>query len=438
MTEMTTIANEDPMIGVAEAAARLRAGKMVLVTDAAGREHEADLVLAADRVTAAAIAFMITHGRGLVCVALTGPRLDALDLAPMVPPERHTEAHGTAFTVSVDAARGTTTGISAQDRATTIRALLDPRSRAADLRRPGHVFPLRANPLGVLGRAGHTEAAVDLARLAGQTPAGVICEVLGDDGLALRGEDLHAFARRFDLGIVTIADLIAYRWQEEHLVERGAEAWLPTNHAEFRAIDYRDAVSGEHHVALVLGDVTAGPPPLVRLHSECLTGDALGSLRCDCGDQLQMAQAAIAAEGRGVLVYLRQEGRGIGLPAKLRAYALQDAGLDTVEANEHLGFPADARHYGAGAQILADLGVRHLRLLTNNPAKVAALRGFGLDVTERIPVVAPDRPERRRYLGAKRTKLGHILPLDPSVSAGIPHPEQHVPAEQERIPVHGR
>jgi 3,4-dihydroxy 2-butanone 4-phosphate synthase/GTP cyclohydrolase II len=431
------VLNETPMISVAEAIVRLRLGEMVLVTDDAGREHEADLVLAADHVTSAAIAFMVTHGRGLVCVALTGPRLDALDLAPMVPPERHTEAHGTAFTVSVDAAHGTTTGISAQDRATTIRALLDPASRPADLRRPGHVFPLRANPLGVLGRTGHTEAAVDLARLASQAPAGVICEVLGDDGLALRGDDLFAFARRFDLGIVTIADLIAYRWQQDLMVERGAEARLPTRHAEFRAIDYRDAVSGEHHIALVLGDVTGGPPPLVRLHSECLTGDALGSLRCDCGDQLEMAQAAIAAEGRGVLVYLRQEGRGIGLPAKLRAYALQDAGLDTVEANEHLGFPADARHYGAGAQILADLGVRRLRLLTNNPVKVAALQDFGLEVSERIPVVAPDRLERRRYLDTKRTKLGHLLPGDPaSVTPVRPRAQRALP-EQERIPVHG-
>jgi 3,4-dihydroxy 2-butanone 4-phosphate synthase/GTP cyclohydrolase II len=338
--------------------------------------------------------------------------------------------------VSVDARDGTTTGISASDRAQTVRVLADPARGPADLRRPGHVFPLRANAQGVLGRPGHTEAAVDLARLAGLQPTGVICEVLGDDGLALRGEELTAFAARFGLGIVTIADLIAYRWQHDRLVERGADAALPTTDGIFRAIDYRDVVTNEHHLALVYGDISGPEPVLTRLHSECLTGDALGSLRCDCGDQLRLARSAIAAEGRGVLLYLRQEGRGIGLPAKLQAYALQDAGLDTVEANEHLGFAPDARHYGIAAQMLRDLGVAQVYLLTNNPAKVLALGQFGLEVVERLPLLAPARPERQRYLDAKRTKLGHLLPGTPCG----PHDgdERHFAEfEQERITVHG-
>jgi 3,4-dihydroxy 2-butanone 4-phosphate synthase / GTP cyclohydrolase II len=429
-----TDSDRAPRIGVPEALARLHAGAMVLVTDDAGREHEADLILAAEHVSAAGIAFMITHGRGLVCVALTGERLDALGLAAMVAPAEHSEAHGTAFTVSVDARQGTTTGISAPDRARTVRALIDAASGPCDLRRPGHVFPLRAHAQGVLGRAGHTEAAVDLARLAGLQPAGVICEVLGDDGVALRGASLLAFARRFDLGIVTIADLIAYRWRHDRLVERGAEALLPTVEAVFRAIDYRDVATNEHHLALIHGDISGPAPVLVRLHSECLTGDALGSLRCDCGDQLRQAQAAIAAAGRGVLLYLRQEGRGIGLPAKLQAYALQDAGLDTVEANQQLGFAPDARHYGVAAQMLRDLGIRQLRVLTNNPAKVAALRSYGLDVVERLPLLAPERPERRRYLETKRTKLGHLLPVGRPITSVQAQTEQH---QDERIAVHG-
>ncbi|HEV7216404.1 MAG TPA: GTP cyclohydrolase II [Chloroflexota bacterium] len=433
---MNTAEYLSPRIGVDEALVQLRAGKMILVTDDAGREHEADLILAAECVTPAAIAFLISQGRGLVCVALTGERADALGLKAMVPPEQHSEAHGTAFTVSVDARDGTTTGISASDRAQTVRVLADPARGPADLRRPGHVFPLRANAQGVLGRPGHTEAAVDLARLAGLQPTGVICEVLGDDGLALRGEELTAFAARFGLGIVTIADLIAYRWQHDRLVERGADAALPTTDGIFRAIDYRDVVTNEHHLALVYGDISGPEPVLTRLHSECLTGDALGSLRCDCGDQLRLARSAIAAEGRGVLLYLRQEGRGIGLPAKLQAYALQDAGLDTVEANEHLGFAPDARHYGIAAQMLRDLGVAQVYLLTNNPAKVLALGQFGLEVVERLPLLAPARPERQRYLDAKRTKLGHLLPGTPCG----PHDgdERHFAEfEQERITVHG-
>jgi 3,4-dihydroxy 2-butanone 4-phosphate synthase/GTP cyclohydrolase II len=433
---MNTAEYLSPRIGVDEALVQLRAGKMILVTDDAGREHEADLILAAECVTPAAIAFLISQGRGLVCVALTGERADALGLTAMVPPEQHSEAHGTAFTVSVDARDGTTTGISASDRAQTVRVLADPARGPADLRRPGHVFPLRANEQGVLGRPGHTEAAVDLARLAGLQPTGVICEVLGDDGLALRGEELTAFAARFGLGIVTIADLIAYRWQHDRLVERGADAALPTTDGIFRAIDYRDVVTNEHHLALVYGDISGPEPVLTRLHSECLTGDALGSLRCDCGDQLRLARSAIAAEGRGVLLYLRQEGRGIGLPAKLQAYALQDAGLDTVEANEHLGFAPDARHYGIAAQMLRDLGVAQVYLLTNNPAKVLALGQFGLEVVERLPLLAPARPERQRYLDAKRTKLGHLLPGTPCG----PHDgdERHFAEfEQERITVHG-
>jgi 3,4-dihydroxy 2-butanone 4-phosphate synthase / GTP cyclohydrolase II len=435
LATQTPLATHAPTIDIPEALARLRSGAMVLVTDDESREHEADLIVAAEHATPAALAFMMAYGRGLVCVALTGERLDAVDLPPMVAPEQHSEAHGTAFTVSVDARIGTTTGISAGDRAQTVRVLLDPGSRPADLRRPGHVFPLRANIHGVLGRAGHTEAAVDLARLAGLQPAGVICEVLGDDGLALRGAALRAYARRFGLGIVSIAELVAYRWRHDRVVARGAEALLPTVVATFRAVDYRDMVSNEHHVALVLGDLSNPAPVLVRLHSECLTGDALGSLRCDCGDQLRQAQAAIAREGRGVLLYLRQEGRGIGLPAKLQAYALQDAGLDTVEANEQLGFVPDARHYGIAAQMLRDLGLHRLRVLTNNPAKLDALAGFGFAVVERIPLIAPDRPERRRYLDAKRRKLGHLLPVDdsayanPSVAPGA--------SQEERIPAHG-
>lgn len=432
---MTDQYTQTPLIGIPEALARLRSGAMVLVTDDEGREHEADLIVGAEHATPAALAFMMAYGRGLVCVALTGERADAIDLLPMVAPEQHSEAHGTAFTVSVDARYGTTTGISADDRAQTVRVLLDPGSRPADLRRPGHVFPLRASMHGVLGRAGHTEAAVDLARLAGLQPAGVICEVMGDDGLALRGRALHAYARRFGLGIITIADLVAYRWRHDQLVERGAEALLPTTASTFRAVDYRDKVSNEHHVALIQGDLSRTDPVLVRLHSECLTGDALGSLRCDCGDQLRMAQAAIAREGRGVLLYLRQEGRGIGLPAKLQAYALQDAGLDTVEANEHLGFVPDARHYGIAAQMLRDLGLQRLRVLTNNPAKLEALASFGFTVVERLPLIAPERPERRRYLDAKRRKLGHLLPVDSPVSA-MPAVTP-VAAQEERIPVHG-
>lgn len=433
---MVTNELRSPHIDVPEAVARLRAGTMVLVTDDAGREHEADLMMAAECATAAAIAFLISQGRGLVCVALSGARADALGLTAMVPPELHNEAHGTAFTISVDARHGTTTGISASDRAQTVRVLADPASGPADLRRPGHIFPLRANDQGVLARPGHTEAAVDLARLAGLQPAGVICEVLGDDGMALRGHDLVAFAYRFGLGIVTIADLVAHRWQHDRLVERGADAALPTADGLFRAIDYRDVVTNEHHLALVSGDISGSEPVLTRLHSECLTGDALGSLRCDCGDQLRLARAAMAAEGRGVLLYLRQEGRGIGLPAKLQAYALQDAGLDTVEANEQLGFAPDARHYGIAAQMLRDLGVARVRLLTNNPAKVHALEQFGLCVTERIPLLAPSLAERQRYLDVKRTKLGHVLP---GTAAGV-SPDVAQPVadfEQERVPVHG-
>jgi len=430
-----------PLIPVEEALQRLRAGKMVLVTDDLRRENEADLIVAAEHATPEAITFMITHGRGLVCAALTADRLDALGLAPMVSPREHTEAHGTAFTISVDARTRTSTGISAQDRSATVRALIDPASQPADLLRPGHIFPLRAHPSGVIGRPGHTEAAVDLARLAGLAPAGVVCEVLGDDGQARRGEALLAYAARFGLGIITIADLIAYRWRYERLVERGGEALLPTRAANFRAIDFRDVTSGEHHLGLVLGDIAVGPPPLVRLHSECLTGDALGSLRCDCGDQLELSLSAIAREGRGALVYLRQEGRGIGLPAKLQAYALQDAGLDTVEANERLGYPADARHYGAGAQILRELGVTRVRLLTNNPRKVSALGEFGITVVERLPLLAPARPERARYLEAKRTKLGHLLPDDHHMAPFREPPKQsdrgEPRGESERSPVDG-
>jgi len=396
---------------IEEALEELRAGRMIIVVDDEDRENEGDLVMAAEKATPEAINFMTRHGRGLICAALTGERLEVLRIPLMVPLDGNICRFQTAFTVSVDARHGTTTGISAYDRAVTIRALADPDTRPEDLAMPGHIFPLRAREGGVLVRAGHTEAAVDLARLAGLTPAGIICEILAEDGRMARLPQLEAFATTHGLRIISIADLIAYRRRQEKLVRCAAQACLPTRHGEFTALAYEDVITGMHHLALVMGHVADGRPVLVRAHSECLTGEVFGSLRCDCGPQLERAMELIGTEGRGVVLYMRQEGRGIGLCNKLRAYALQEQGLDTVEANERLGFPADLRDYGIGAQILADLGLRELRLLTNNPRKVVGLEGYGLRVVERIPLVIPPTAENRAYLWAKQEKLGHLLEI---------------------------
>jgi 3,4-dihydroxy 2-butanone 4-phosphate synthase/GTP cyclohydrolase II len=400
----------DITLTVPEAAARLARGELIVVVDDADRENEGDLVFAADRVTPEAINFMARHGRGLICVALTPERCDTLDLPLMV--EKNTSSHGTAFCVSVEAREGTTTGISAHDRAATVRALIDPHTAPDDLRRPGHMFPLRAKRAGVLKRAGHTEATVDLARIAGLTPAGVLCEVMDEDGRMARLPRLIEFAREHgNLGILTVADLIAYRLQTEKLVERVAGPLLPTAYGGFRIYAYRNTVTGEEHVALVMGEIDPERPVLVRVHSQCLTGDVFASSRCDCGVQLDEALSRISAEGSGVLLYLLQEGRGIGLFNKLRAYELQDDGADTVEANLHLGFAADPRDYGTGAQVLADLGVRRLRLMTNNPRKYAALAGFGLEIVERVQLEVPPTVHTRAYLETKKLKLGHLLKL---------------------------
>jgi len=399
-----------PTLSVENAIQTFRDGRFVIIVDDEDRENEGDLALPADFVTREAINFMATHARGLICVPMEGERLDALGLPQMV--ETNTAQHGTAFTVSVDAAEGITTGISAADRARTVQALLDPASGPADLARPGHIFPLRYHSGGVLVRAGQTEASIDLARVAGRTPAAVICEIMNPDGMMARRPDLEEFSKQHGIGVVTVSDLIAYRFRHENLIERVAETELPSRWGEFRAIAYRSKVDPSEHLALIMGEVEGDEPTLVRVHSECLTGDVFGSLRCDCGDQMRMALEAIGEGGRGVFLYMRQEGRGIGLHNKLKAYALQDTGLDTVEANERLGFPPDLRNYGVGAQILVDLGVRRFRFLTNNPKKVVGLEGFGLEMVERVPIVAPPRDENRRYLDTKKTRLGHLLDLE--------------------------
>ena len=394
---------------VEQAIADVRAGKLVIVADDEDRENEGYLVGAADRVTPEMINFMATHGRGLICLTLMPERCQALGLTPMA--EHNTEAHETAFTVSVDAAArfGVTTGISAADRATTIRVAIDPATIPSDLRRPGHVFPLRARPGGVLQRVGQTEASVDLARLAGLYPAGVICEILSADGTMARRAELERFAAQHGLTFITVAQLVAYRLVTERLVHRVAEARLPTPFGEFRILGYRNDVDAAEHVALVYSDVHGEKNVLVRMHSKCLTGDVFASGRCDCGWQLHNAMRMIAKEGRGVVVYLDQEGRGIGLLNKLKAYELQDDGHDTVTANEKLGFKADLRNYGIGAQILLDLGLSSIRVLTNNPMKLIGLEGYGLEIVERMPIVPEASDENRSYLDVKRDKLGHLL-----------------------------
>jgi 3,4-dihydroxy 2-butanone 4-phosphate synthase/GTP cyclohydrolase II len=387
----------------------LRNGKIVIVADDEDRENEGDLVCAAELVTPETINFMTLHGRGLICLALTGERCDQLGLPQMT--ERNSEDMGTAFTVSVDADRrfGVTTGISAADRSATIQVALHPDAKPTDLRRPGHIFPLRARPGGVLQRVGQTEASVDLARLAGLQPAGVICEILNPDGTMARQPELASIAERFGLTFVTVADLVKYRLRTEQLVHRVAEARLPTAHGEFRIIGYKNDVDDHEHVALVCGDVAGQQNILVRVHSKCLTGDVFGSLRCDCGPQLEAAMRRIVEEGRGVIVYLDQEGRGIGLINKLRAYVIQDTGEDTVAANQKLGFAPDLRNYGIGAQILRDLGLSAIRIMTNNPRKLVGVDGYGLEIVERVPLITSPNDENRSYLDVKRDKLGHLF-----------------------------
>ena len=396
-----------PLERIEETLAAFAAGKLVIIVDDEDRENEGDLACAAQFVTAEQIAFMAREGRGLICLALAGQRLDELEIPLMV--GSNTSRFGTNFTVSIEAARGVTTGISAADRAHTIRTVLDPASRPKDIARPGHIFPLRAAEGGVLQRAGQTEASVDLARLAGLQPAGVICEIMNGDGTMARMPQLEIFAARHELPIISVAQIIAYRRQRECMVKAVSRAQLPTPQGVWTAISYASSAEPGDAVALVMGDVTTPEPVLARVHSECLTGDVFGSLRCDCGPQLALAMERIAAEGRGVILYLRQEGRGIGLHNKLRAYALQEQGLDTVEANERLGFPADLRDYGIGVQMLVDLGVRRLRLLTNNPKKIRGLQGYGLEVVEQLPLRVDPNPSNALYLDTKRRKLGHLL-----------------------------
>ncbi|WP_310550137.1 bifunctional 3,4-dihydroxy-2-butanone-4-phosphate synthase/GTP cyclohydrolase II [Paenibacillus glufosinatiresistens] len=394
---------------IEEAIYDLMRGKVVIVVDDEDRENEGDFVALAERTTPEVMNFMITHGRGLVCLPITAERAEELDLKPMV--SRNTDFHGTAFTVSIDH-KDTTTGISAYERSLTVKAIMDPKATAADFRRPGHMFPLIAKKGGVLRRSGHTEAAVDLARLCGAYPAAAICEIIKEDGTMARLPDLVEIARQHDLKLISIKDLIHYRNEKENLVTREVSVRLPTDFGEFQTIAYTNEVDDKEHVALVKGEISGDEPVLVRVHSECLTGDVFHSHRCDCGPQFEAALRQIEAEGRGVLLYMRQEGRGIGLVNKLRAYKLQEQGLDTVDANLKLGFPADLRDYGIGAQILKDLGVRKIRLMTNNPRKIKGLEGYGLEVVERVPIQMPENKDNTGYLHTKQSKLGHLLKFD--------------------------
>lgn len=386
----------------------IKAGKFIILVDDEDRENEGDLIIAAEKVTPESINFMAKNARGLICMPIIGARLEELRIPMMI--GENTARHGTAFTVSVDAKiRGATTGISAYDRAVTVKAMIDPATKPEELGRPGHIFPIRAREGGVLVRVGHTEATVDLAKLAGLYPAGLCCEIMNEDGTMARLPQLEELAKRFNLKIASIADLIAYRRRHEKLIHRVAETVLPTKYGEFTAIAYKSDIDPDEHLALVMGELRNGEPVLVRVHSECLTGDVFGSMRCDCGEQLNMAMDMIAKEGRGVILYMRQEGRGIGLHNKIKAYALQDKGLDTVEANVKLGFAPDLRDYGIGAQILADLGLHWIRFLTNNPKKIIGLESYGLEVAEQVPIICPPNPYNIEYLETKEKKLGHQL-----------------------------
>jgi 3,4-dihydroxy 2-butanone 4-phosphate synthase / GTP cyclohydrolase II len=413
-----------PFAPIEQALDDIRQGRMVVVVDDENRENEGDLTIAAQFVTPEAINFMATHGRGLICLALTGERCDELGLDLMA--AKNETAFETAFTVAIEAREGVTTGISAADRARTIQVAIDPRSTARDIVQPGHVFPLKAKDGGVLERTGQTEAAVDLSRLAGLNPSGVICEIMNEDGTMARVPDLARYCERHGLRMITVADLIAYRRRHDKLVERVVATALPTGFGDFTAVGYRSLVDNKHHVALVKGDVAGKEDVLVRVHSECLTGDVFHSLRCDCGEQLEHALAMIEQEGQGVLLYLSQEGRGIGLLNKLRAYKLQEEGLDTVEANLRLGLPADLRDYGIGAQILRDLGLTSIRILTNNPKKIVGLAGYGLSVADQVPIQAIPNPHNENYLRAKRDKMGHRLHHQ-----GLPLDEEMLHEEEE-------
>src|SRR2546428_3864123 len=427
----TEVEKQAPFATVEEAIDDIREGKFVVVVDAADRENEGDLTIAAQFATPEAINFMATHGRGLICLCLTEQRCDELGLQPMT--ERNETPFGTAFTVSVEAREGITTGISAHDRSRTIQVAIDPSKRPQDLVQPGHVFPLRAREGGVLQRAGQTEAAVDLARLAGLNPAGVVCEVKNDDGTMARVPDLEALAARHELRMITVADLIAYRRRHDKLVERVVEARLPTEFGEFNVVGFRSLIDEKHHLAMVKGDVRGAEGVLVRVHSECLTGDVFHSLRCDCGEQLEAALATIEREGAGVLLYLSQEGRGIGLLNKLRAYRLQEDGLDTVDANLRLGLPADLRDYGIGAQILVDLGLSSIRILTNNPKKIRGMEGYGPSVSAQITIEHVPNPHNEAYLRAKRERMGHTLHHQ-----GLNLDEELLHSERERDQEQGR